>query len=644
MKPLAPNTLLQNRYLIVHLIGKGGMGEVYLAVDQRLGSAMALKRTFFNDDAALKAAFEREAKILAMLRHPTLPKVSDHFIENDMQYLVMEHISGDDLSKRLEDSKEPFPLSWVLFWADQLLDTLAYLHGHEPPIIHRDIKPQNLKLANDNHIILLDFGLAKNSIGETRHSTSGTLSGYTPHYASMEQIRGTGTIAQSDIYSLSATLYQLLTNTIPPDALSRADNALNNLPDPVKPITEINPEVSHLISDVILKGFSLSIERRYKNAREMQSALREAYSQVQQVMAAQTVAFNVSDPAVNQQIPVVVPQSQMETEYYSKSPVIPESSGSAQPIASNYDFLSSPPASEDIHIPVQEQNFAPTQQENYDATMAFNVSTPYDATIAGEKTEYLPYNVATPNPPTNEFTAPHNEPVNQKAEEFDAGSTVPLINFGEDIIGAQPSNRTEVLNFAEVPQDIPQSDKTEQFQREEIAPHQEIRTENPPVVAPSPIKKKSSSKMFAIIGGLLVFGFIGLAAAAAAVYFLKPEIVSDLMGTSATPSPTPTVQQTVEPTVSSTVEPSVTPTVEPTYSPTVDPSVSPTVQSDVNTDSPNNTKVDVPKDKTPRPQDKTPVPTPTTRVVPTKVPTTTPTKPPPTPTPTKPPTRDPRIP
>ena len=99
MKPLAPNTLLQNRYLVVHLIGKGGMGEVYLAVDQRLGSAVALKRTSFSDDEALANAFEREARTLARLRHTVLPKVSDHFIENENQYLVMEHISGEDLSK-----------------------------------------------------------------------------------------------------------------------------------------------------------------------------------------------------------------------------------------------------------------------------------------------------------------------------------------------------------------------------------------------------------------------------------------------------------------------------------------------------------------------------------------------------------------
>ena len=131
MKPLAPNSMIQNRYLIVQMIGKGGMGEVYLAVDQRLGSAVALKRTFFSDNNALGTAFEREARILGRLRHPVLPKVIDHFSENGDQFLVMEHISGDDLAKRLENATEPFPLSWVMFWADQMLDALSYLHSHE---------------------------------------------------------------------------------------------------------------------------------------------------------------------------------------------------------------------------------------------------------------------------------------------------------------------------------------------------------------------------------------------------------------------------------------------------------------------------------------------------------------------------------
>jgi len=273
--------MIQNRYLIVQMIGKGGMGEVYLAVDQRLGSAVALKRTFFNDNPALGSAFEREARILARLRHPVLPKVIDHFSENGDQFLVMEHISGDDLAKRLENATAPFPLSWVMFWADQMLDALSYLHSHEPPIVHRDIKPQNLKLTDENHIVLLDFGLSKDFDTSTTGNSmnSASVAGYSPHFASMEQIRGTGTDARSDLYSLSATLYQLLTNTIPTDALTRADALLGGQKDPIIPLNEINPEISPAVSEVILKGVELRQDQRFSSAAEMQKALRRAFKQ-----------------------------------------------------------------------------------------------------------------------------------------------------------------------------------------------------------------------------------------------------------------------------------------------------------------------------------------------------------------------------
>src|SRR5436190_683930 len=293
MKPLSQNTMVQGRYLIVQMIGKGGMGEVYLAVDQRLGSAVALKRTVFADDETLRAAFEREAKILGRLRHPVLPKVSDHLSENGDQFLVMEHISGDDLSKRLEAANKPFPLSWVMFWADQLLDALAYLHSHEPPIIHRDIKPQNLKLTDDNHIILLDFGLSKDTqaLSSDEPMASSSVVGYTPHFASMEQIRGTGTTARSDIYSFSATFYQLLTNVVPLDAFARADVILSGGTDPLASLTELNPEVPKDISDVVLKGIEISQEKRYGTAAEMQKELRRAFKRTQEAMSANTVAF-----------------------------------------------------------------------------------------------------------------------------------------------------------------------------------------------------------------------------------------------------------------------------------------------------------------------------------------------------------------
>lgn len=305
MKPLASNTLLQNRYLVVHLIGRGGMGEVYLSIDQRLGSAVALKRTVFFDDEMLGNAFEREAKILARLRHAVLPKVSDHFIEDGNQYLVMEYIAGDDLSKRLELQNKPFPLEWVMFWADRILDALDYLHSNEPPIVHRDIKPQNLKLTEDNQIVLLDFGLSKNTVAASSFSTSAAPSvvGYTPQYAPMEQIRGTGTNARSDIFSLSSTLYQLLTDTIPPDALTRADAILGGKPDPLASPTELNPQITPSISEIILKGMEISQDKRISSAREMQKLLRDVFSsEIQNQISAQAAFFGSQTSATGENI------------------------------------------------------------------------------------------------------------------------------------------------------------------------------------------------------------------------------------------------------------------------------------------------------------------------------------------------------
>ena len=143
---LTPETVLQGRYRIVRQLGQGGMGAVYEAVDQRLDTTVALKETLFADER-LRKQFEREARLLARLHHPALPRVSDHFSEDDGQFLVMQFIPGDDLSEMMTRKRGPFPANQVLTWADQLLDALDYLHTQDPQIVHRDIKPQNLKLT-----------------------------------------------------------------------------------------------------------------------------------------------------------------------------------------------------------------------------------------------------------------------------------------------------------------------------------------------------------------------------------------------------------------------------------------------------------------------------------------------------------------
>lgn len=539
MKPLSPNTMLQNRYLIVQLIGKGGMGEVYLAVDQRLGSAVALKRTFFSDNDMLRNAFEREARTLARLRHAVLPKVSDHFTEHEMQYLVMEHISGDDLSKRLEVTRKPFPLNWVLFWADQLLDALAYLHSHEPPIVHRDIKPQNLKLTNENHIVLLDFGLAKDT-GQSRVTTTGgSIVGYTPHYAPMEQIRGTGTTAKSDIYSLSATLYQLLTAQVPPDALTRADSILNSLPDPIEPIDKINAEVPRVISDVIFKGMALSMDARYANAREMQKALREAYAQMQSKMSAETMAFNLPQQQQVNQPPVA--QSQQLTEQFA-SPVPSQPQPPTQlPPPHKQDSLPSQQKTENLNIPSQPQ-------PDFDATIK-------DANLSPTAIPSLPSQQKTEVLPASEISS---QIPKQQEENYNPEATVPVVAFNQNAKQGEPVGATQAAsNFDSVPTEVRQPQYDSPYNTAAAGATTGAgsggRTQTENVYQPVPLHaetKKKSGKGVMIAGVLGVFAVLIIAAAGVGLYAFGDQL--GITGTTPTPTPQPTVSAT--PTPSPTIE------------------------------------------------------------------------------------------
>jgi serine/threonine protein kinase len=271
---LAPETILQGRYRVVRQLGQGGMGAVYEAVDQRLDTVVALKETFFADER-LRKQFEREARLLARLHHPALPRVSDHFSEGDGQFLVMQYIPGDDLSEMMNRKSGPFPPHQVLTWADQLLDALDYLHTQDPQIVHRDIKPQNLKLTSRGQIILLDFGLAKGQSGEiSKVTTSASIFGYTPNYAPLEQIQGLGTDSRSDLYSLAATIYHLLTGIKPPDALSRAAAIVNAQPDPLQPAHEANNLVAPEVSEVLKRSMSQNRDQRYASAADMRRALQ----------------------------------------------------------------------------------------------------------------------------------------------------------------------------------------------------------------------------------------------------------------------------------------------------------------------------------------------------------------------------------
>lgn len=282
---LQANDLIHNRYRIVQLIAQGGMGAVYQATDQRLGNTVALKQSRVHEPH-LRTAFEHEARLLSRLQHPTLPVVSDYFSEGDEQFLVMQFIPGSDLGSLLK--QHHFSPHDVLRWADDLLDALEYLHTQQPAIIHRDIKPQNLKLTARGDIVLLDFGLAKGmQIQDNATAASKSIFGYTPQYAPLEQIQGSGTDARSDLYSLAATLYHLLSGITPPDALTRASARLTGQPDPLRPLDELQPQIGTALAQVLHQALALNPSERFESAAALRAALQ----------AAQAAALPASTPA-----------------------------------------------------------------------------------------------------------------------------------------------------------------------------------------------------------------------------------------------------------------------------------------------------------------------------------------------------------
>lgn len=270
---LAPNTILQNRYSIVRELGRGGMGAVYESFDLRLSRTVALKETFA-ETSELHRAFKHEARLLANLRHPSLPNVLDHFIEGDGQFLVMEYISGPDLAQMLLRRSSPFPEYQVLKWADELLALLEYLHGHVPPVIHRDIKPANIKIGASGQVILLDFGLARGSVGSmTGTGPSRSLNGYSPHYAPLEQMHGEKSDPRIDLYAVAATLYHLLTRQAPEEALKRASSLFAQSSDPLTLACQYNPAVSMQVALVLARALSLNPNERPSSAAEMRALL-----------------------------------------------------------------------------------------------------------------------------------------------------------------------------------------------------------------------------------------------------------------------------------------------------------------------------------------------------------------------------------
>jgi serine/threonine protein kinase len=281
---LKASTLLRNRYEIQGLIGQGGMGAVYKAADRRLpGRLCAIKEIWPPPGISAEALgqareqFLREASTLARLDHPNLPKVSDYFAlslsseaegpATSRDYLVMDYVPGQDLHQLVQVARREghfLDERQVLSWMAQLCEALSYLHNQDPPVLHRDIKPANVKLTPDDRIKLVDFGLVKPLDPEDPKTVTGLRGIGSLPYTPIEQYAGElgHTDVRSDLYSMGATLYHLLTGQQPASAQDRFLE-----PETLLPPRKINPTISPGTERAVLVALALHPKDRPETVR-----------------------------------------------------------------------------------------------------------------------------------------------------------------------------------------------------------------------------------------------------------------------------------------------------------------------------------------------------------------------------------------
>ncbi len=273
--------LLDCRYRIVEHIATGGMGAIYRGRDERLNTDVAVKEMldFFQTHEERKYAtqrFREEALLLADLRHPNIPRVTDNFIQGGRYYLVMDYVRGTDTEKIINRlAGKGLPPERVIPWAIQMCDVLYYLHSRKPSIIYRDMKPSNVIIRDeDDQVMLVDFGIARHFIPRR----PGTMIG-TQGYAPPEQYKGR-TEPRSDLYALGATLHHLITGNDP----------TAGVPFSFKPVSHYRKDTPPQLDDVFRKALENQVELRFTSAGEM----KEAFIKIASLTGADPVSMGAS--------------------------------------------------------------------------------------------------------------------------------------------------------------------------------------------------------------------------------------------------------------------------------------------------------------------------------------------------------------
>lgn len=270
---LTEGTVLQNRYTVERLLGKGGFGAVYLVRDMRVRSNLFALKEVIDPSKRDRKRFIFEGELLKQLDHPALTRVYRVF-ENEPEkrvYLLMDYIEGPNLEHlRQQQPGKRFPLPEVLHIMAPIMDAVGYLHSQQPPIIHRDIKPSNIIVPEKgDEPVLVDFGIAKAYDPE---STTTAIRRASPGYGAPEQY-SKGTNTRTDIYGLAATVYALLSGEVPVDAFTRMTALGSNSKDPLVPIDALVPGIPKHVAEAIQQALAINSQDRFATVEQFWQAL-----------------------------------------------------------------------------------------------------------------------------------------------------------------------------------------------------------------------------------------------------------------------------------------------------------------------------------------------------------------------------------
>ncbi len=267
-------SVLSGRYEIKELVGEGGMSTVYRAYDTVLARTVAIKvlRDQYSSHAISKERFRKEALSAARLSHPNIVGVFDVGADENLNYIVMEFVSGKTLDQEMRGYRGSMPILKSIGIIHQVIDGLWHAHSHG--LVHRDIKPHNILLSSDGRVKIADFGIAR-AASEGDLTQTGMVVG-TVNYTSPEQAKGETATFKSDLYSTGVMLYEMLTGCLPFTGEGEVAVAIKHISEKPVPPRKLNPSISPMLERVIFKAMEKDASKRFQSAEEFKAALMKA--------------------------------------------------------------------------------------------------------------------------------------------------------------------------------------------------------------------------------------------------------------------------------------------------------------------------------------------------------------------------------